>query len=107
MIDKIKKLFVSDLDHIENIENGVNVFLKNGEKIAMYDSPQETNIDMPRCNFCGEPSLGDISLFGDTNNFICQHCASEAINAFLRNGVTIDIKLDQNFEDCIENLKKL
>lgn len=108
MINQIKDLFGSELDFIDKDKDGcINIHLNTGECIKMYDTPREIDINIPCCNFCKSPALNGTFLFGDDNNFICSECASEAVSAFLKNNVNINIRLEEEFKDCINNLNKI
>ena len=109
MINQIQHLFNSELDHIENGKDCIIIHLKNGKTIPMFNNPIEVNADIPCCAWCGEPALGDTHLFTkDNKTYICSKCSSEAISAFLKNKVTIDIEIENSdFEKCIKNLNNI
>lgn len=109
MINQIEHLFNSELDHIENGNGCIIIHLKNGKSVPLYNNPMEIQTNVPCCSWCGEPAIGDVHLYTkDNKTYICSKCASEAISAFLKNKVTIDIQLeDQDFGECMRNLNNI
>ena len=109
MIDQIQHLFNSEVDHIENGKDCIIIHLKNGKAVPVFNNPIEIQTDIKSCSWCGEPALGDVHLFTkDNKTYICSECASESISAFLKNKVTIDIKIeDEDFGECIKNLNSI
>lgn len=109
MINQIEHLFNSELDYIENGNDSIIIHLKNGKTIPLLNKPMEIESDIKCCSWCNEPAIGNVFLYTkDNKTYICSNCTSDAVSAFVKNKVNIDIKLEEkDFGDNIRNLNKI
>jgi hypothetical protein len=101
------ELFKSPVKRIYK-QNDVNIIeFQNGITVPLYGAEIPLNYDIPKCNFCGNPAIGDEPLYSpDDKTFICKDCAILAIETFANNGFEVNLKV-KGFNKAADDLQKM
>lgn len=81
-------------------ETGTNIVLDDNADLQLEGRPQEIELNIPRCNFCGHAGTPNRPLFTiDETSYICKPCLIYGFRTMLLNDVpmpTIEEMGDKN-----------
>ncbi|MFW6242952.1 MAG: ClpX C4-type zinc finger protein [bacterium] len=107
-INKLVKLVNSNIKNIKEEGNNRIIEFENGQVLPIYGEQVELDINIPTCNFCGNPGNNKEPLFSiDDKSFICKECVILALETYIEKGINIDINISDSFSEVKEQLQKL
>jgi hypothetical protein len=92
-LKELAELIKSPVKNIKRLGDKTIIEFANGFELPLEGKFIEINYKVPTCNFCGLPALDDPLYSPDDKNYICKHCATLAVETFLKNNVEIGLKI--------------
>lgn len=104
-MNNIKNLFNKTVQNIYKQNNQIIVKFEDGSEMPLIDPQGEIYLNIPYCNFCGDPGDDNHPLFTiNGEHYICPKCVSLAVKTFLENDVNVEIELGEKFNDLGEQI---